>query len=422
MKYPFPIIDTIEAVLPAIEGRDEFIVAERDGFIVVNYNVGFEDTFPPIKVSGGSARMRSERAHLNAMRRECRGIIFYPDGRLMSRPFHKFFNFGEREETLLHNIDMSQNHVVMEKMDGSMIRPLDIHGKLRLGTKMGTTDIAQDAEHCLRDMANVSPAEWDLALSGHVQNKYIDWFEMCRIKGLTPLFEYVSPHNRIVVEYNKPDLVLLAIRENRTGIYHNIEDMRGNDCFTVVPTYGQVEGNLVDYIAKQREGQGREGFIAMFADGHMLKGKNDWYVRIHKVKDQIRSDRHVLALLLNNELDDIYPQLDKADFDRIKKYEVDFHAAYRAKSEYLLESILTLIALAKNKKQFATEILPNGAVPNKAHGFAFKMYDRVETSEHGFMPREYMNKMLMDYVHSHLGSTVKYNEMVEFIGLTGEEV
>jgi len=120
MSYKFPEIRTINDVLPHIKGCDEFIVAERDGFTVINYAVSMPDTFPPIAVAGGSAKMREERSLSSRIKRECRGLIFGEDGELMSRPFHKFFNINEREETLSKNIDMTRPHTVMEKMDGCL--------------------------------------------------------------------------------------------------------------------------------------------------------------------------------------------------------------------------------------------------------------------------------------------------------------
>ena len=398
MNYEFPIIKTIDDVLPAIEGRDEFVVADKGDYIVINYNVGFDDTFPPIKVAGGSAAMRAERSKINAMRRECRGIIFHPDGRIMSRPFNKFFNIGEREETLPRNIDMSHPHWVMEKMDGSMIRPIWVAGELRLGTKMGLTDTAILAEEQT------------------MTDERREWMQAMMKQNVTPLFEFTSPDNRIVIRYDQPELTLLAMRVNETGEYLPIDSMHGNEFFPVVQVYGSIDGGLMEYIEANRHIEGREGVILSFGQG-MFKIKFDQYVRIHRVKDRIRSDRHILALLLENELDDVYPHLDHDDFDRVKKYEKDFHDAYRAKSEYLLEVILTLVALADNKKHFATEILPNSTLPNNAYSFAFKMYDRVQAIEPGFIPREYMNHMMMEYVKTHIGSTVKYNEMAKWFGL-----
>lgn len=110
MHYKFPEIRTIADVLPAIEGRSEFIVAEREFGTVINYVVAMADTF----------KMEGPDDVMGAIRRECRGLIFAPDGTLMSRPFHKFFNVNEKDETQINALDMSQPHVVMEKMDGCL--------------------------------------------------------------------------------------------------------------------------------------------------------------------------------------------------------------------------------------------------------------------------------------------------------------
>ena len=192
MKYKFPDIRTIDDVLPHIEGRSEFIVAEREFGTVINYVVSMADTFDmtgPDDIGG-------------AIRRECRGIIFDQEGNLMSRPFHKFFNISEKEETQIHAINMSQPHVIMEKMDGSMIRPIWLYGRLRLATKMGVTDVSMQAE--------VFVAE---------NPRYMDFAKWCISNEITPIFEWVSNQQRIVLDYPKDDLILIAARHMITGEY-----------------------------------------------------------------------------------------------------------------------------------------------------------------------------------------------------------
>lgn len=120
MHYEFPEIHHLDDVRPAIEGRDEFIIAKRDWGFVVNYMVNLADTFPEVRTAGGSAKMREEQTRLKAIRRECRGILFHPDGRIMARRLHKFFNVGERDETQPHLIDLSRPHVILEKLDGCL--------------------------------------------------------------------------------------------------------------------------------------------------------------------------------------------------------------------------------------------------------------------------------------------------------------
>jgi RNA ligase len=195
MNYCFPQIRTIDDVLPYIKGREEFVVAEREFGTVINYMVSMPDTFDmtgPDDLGG-------------AIRRECRGIKFYPDGTIASRVFHKFFNIGEREETQIHKIDLTSQHTLMDKRDGSMIHPMMVNGYIRWMTKMGLSDVALQAEKYINTTNNYNPfAAW------------------CIESGLTPIFEYTGPNNRIVVSYEKEELVLLAVRDNITGEYLNV--------------------------------------------------------------------------------------------------------------------------------------------------------------------------------------------------------
>ena len=184
MRYKFPEIRHLDDVRPAIAGADEFIIAEREWGSVVNYLVSMKDTFPPVETVN------------DAIRRECRGLLFYPDGRIMSRRLQKFFNIGERDETQSHLVDLSQPHVILEKMDGSMITPVFTEDGVRWGTKMGITDVSAQAEAFVRN---------------HLV--YEVMAEECRDLGLTPIFEWCSRQQRIVVDYPDDRLVLIAMRD-----------------------------------------------------------------------------------------------------------------------------------------------------------------------------------------------------------------
>jgi RNA ligase len=327
MHYTFPEIRTIDDVLPHIDGRSEFIVAEREFGTVINYVVAMADTFDMTGVDDLTGRIR----------RECRGIIFDTKGKIMSRPFHKFFNVNEREETQMRLLDMSMPHVIMEKMDGSMIRPVLVNGIVRLATKMGVTDIAVEAEKLL------SPDQYD-------------WLEEVMESEITPIFEYISPTNKIVIDYAEARLVLLGARNNVSGNYF----MPFTNRFEIVPQYGSVKGDLSEYIARAREQQGREGDIIRFVNGHMIKIKNDWYVRIHKTKDLIRTDRNIADIIVNEQLDDVLPLLDATDLQIVRTYEKRFDAAL----ENVLGRLEGLVTLAKVlhggvKKDVAINFIPN---------------------------------------------------------------
>ena len=376
MHYQFPVIRHISDVLPHIEGRPEFVVAEREGYTVVNYVVAMADTFDmtgPDDLGG-------------AIRRECRGLIFDADGNLMSRPFHKFFNVNERTETQSHAIDMSQPHVIMEKLDGSMIRPILVDGYLRLATKMGVTEVAMQAETWL--------AAQDPSLK--------EWLRQCVQDSVTPIFEWVSPFNQIVLAYDSADLIYLGTRDNATGAY-----VMDKSCpFTTVPRYGSVESNLADYISRQRGAEGREGDIIRFADGHMVKVKNDWYVRIHKTVDRIVFDRNIVDLIINEEVDDVMPMLPVIQANRVRNFEIRFWAAFKVKEDVLLADRNICSQLYEDdRKRIALEYVP--ALTNKADAqFIFRML-----SGHG--PRE----LLLDHIRKCIVTNVKWEECAKWMGM-----
>src|SRR5687767_10392311 len=105
MKYQFPELTDLAEVRAVIENVEGFIIAEREWGFVANYVQMGIQTFPEVD------------SRDTAIRRECRGLIFDVNGKLTSRPFHKFFNLGERTETLLENVDLSEPHVILEKLD-----------------------------------------------------------------------------------------------------------------------------------------------------------------------------------------------------------------------------------------------------------------------------------------------------------------
>ena len=174
MIYTFPYIENITHVLPYIEGRDEFVVSAKDRYTVINYNVSFEDTFPPVKSIG------------DAIRRECRGIIFCNStGNVIARRYHKFFNLNERPETTLKDMENFGSHVIMEKLDGSMVTPFITNdGVMRWGTKMGETDVSKPISKFLDD-----------------NPRYIEYSKIMISEGYTPIFEWCTRQQRIVLDY-----------------------------------------------------------------------------------------------------------------------------------------------------------------------------------------------------------------------------
>jgi RNA ligase len=306
VNYEFPIIKNISEVLPAIEGRDEFTVAVKEGYTVINYNVMMADTFDcPI-------------------RRECRGIIFdTATGDIIRRPFQKFFNVNERDETQDYAVDLSRDHAILEKLDGSMIAPFIVNGEMVWGTKMGATDVAKPVEEFVKNNPN-----------------YQFLAEEAISNGYTPIFEWCSRKQRIVLDYQEDQLILTAVRNMTTGKYAFFKAW--SHLVPVVRTWdvGLEMDNktMKSFVSYVRDLEDLEGFVVRFDDGHMIKLKCDWYVQIHKAKEAILQDRNIVELILDNKLDDIKAHLPTEDRDRLTYFEFQINSRIIDKAAHLSDA------------------------------------------------------------------------------------
>lgn len=342
MNYQFPEIRHIDDVRDAIANSNEFVIGERQWGFVVCYVVMTPETFPEVKTSGGSAKMRDSANLAKAIRRECRGLLFDTNGNLISRPFHKFFNVGERDETQVHNIDLSRPHVILEKLDGSMVRPLPVDNSYRMATKMGITDVSMQAEVWLAGNKN-----------------YDDFIRYCIGVGVTPVFEWCSRKNRIVIDYPEDRMVLTAVRDNLTGNYDNYNTLQAyaeQYNLDLVRVYDGSSANMESLLTDTRGLRDQEGWVIRFDDGHMLKLKGEEYVSIHKAKDKILRENGVIDMLLGEKADDVKAFLPDDDRRRLEDYETKFWTGVQVTAD-VWKSMNTQIRrkYGNDRKAFALE-------------------------------------------------------------------
>lgn len=375
----YPIISTINDVLPHIEHCESISVIEKDDYDVINYRLQDSDTFP----MGDNLTAR--------MRRECRGLIFAKDGTLLRRAYHKFFNLGERD---IHTFDVTKDHVILEKLDGSMITPLWIDGVCRLATKAGITDTSIAAE-----IALVSSKEWDKYLHAFA------WFEDC---GLTPIFEWCDPVNPIVISHAKPELVLTAVRHRKEGWYYTYGLM--NWCaasfdLPIVKRVWEETGACVqhvdDFADAIRNQQDTEGVVVRFEniDGDMIKVKTDWYVAIHKAKENILWEKNVIRLILEAKLDDVVPYLADHDKAHVQRFVDSFsHGLYVTQND-----LLHVAAMAKQqtRKEFALNTAPH--LPAGYAPIIFKVWGNADINV--------LSEQLDQFILSNISSNAKVDRI-----------
>jgi RNA ligase len=133
-----------------------------------------------------------------------------------------------------------------------------------------------------------------------------------------------------------------------------------------IPAFQSIQ-QLIEYT---RPLENEEGFVITFNDGHRVKIKAEQYVTIHKTLDKIRHDRHIVLLILDQNLDDVISLLPQEEQDRIRKFEKTFWDTITKAS--LIFSDLYQQALnecGKNPKCVALEFIPklntNNNIPTK---------------------------------------------------------
>lgn len=294
LHYEFPRDIMLQEVKSLIQDNENFIWVDRGCHTIVNYVRAGNETHPPVV----------DRS--TAILHELRGLVFSNmTGKVISRRLHKFFNYGERQE--LMNLDLSKPHEILLKLDGSMITPIRMEsGMVSWGTKMGVTDVAEQ----VIDFVSKNP-------------KYDLFAQVIMAYGYTPIFEWCSRKQQIVVDYPEDQLVLIAVRDNITGRYIDLNSFRGQSAdIPVVETVENTSDNFDDFVNSLKDRTDIEGVVVRFEDGHMVKIKTDHYIALHRVKSMIESERDVVNLILSDKVDDILPAFDAATQTRLQKYAV----------------------------------------------------------------------------------------------------
>ncbi len=366
MAY-FPLLTSVAPLLNAVADMPEISVHQdvENGYGFVMYQVAFEETFAdPLKADTAEER---ERRYLV---REARGLKYDLETlEIISRPYHKFFNICEKPETQPDVIDWSQPHIILEKLDGSMLTPLlkKSTDEILWMTKRGVTSVAGTAQQFLKD------------------NPQYETFCRAMIdQGWTPIFEWCTRKQRIIIDYGAEDrMILTGIRKNDTGAYMGYDVMEMVAKSWNVAVVGVMPYQVTDadkFIEDVRGLEGEEGYIVRFKDGSMFKIKGEWYCRIHKTFDNLRFEKDVIRLILSGDLDDAKPFLVPTLLGAVDKFHKDMDKVLRGKASDIYWYVVTSKDnLNGSKKKFAELTL--GSSWAEFREYAFRAWDKDLSEE-----------------------------------------
>jgi T4 RnlA family RNA ligase len=240
-----------------------------------------------------------------------RGLVTDSSGRVVARPFSKFFNLEEGKH------QPTQEFEVFEKMDGSLGIVFVWEGQVVYATR---GSFASDQ------------AKW-MATWGDRYN-----FSNILVEGYTYLFEIIYPENMIVVNYGgESRLVLLGVIKTDTGEETSWTDLSLVDGWDLVKRYDGIS----DYtLLKGMVESNREGFVVRFSNGDRVKIKGEEYLRLHRIMTNLSTTAiwevlsgggDVLSTLTDvpDEFYDKIHQYSKELMDKYTKLEDEYHFIFK---------------------------------------------------------------------------------------------
>lgn len=209
----------------------------------------------------------------------------------------KFFNINENEGTQLTDLNKLKIKYVYNKEDGSVISFVKLpNGKVVAKSKASF------------DSYQANKANFIYNNDDDIKS-FVD--DMLNI-DIVPIFEYVSPFNKIVINYNNDELILLKLRNNKTGEYFNIDNITEEWNIKVPEKFNYTLDELEE-LSKSVEG--KEGWVIEFENGLKVKKKTEWYFSLHKLyTEDLNKENYLIEKIIKEEIDDVISILDNSPY------------------------------------------------------------------------------------------------------------
>jgi len=281
---------------------------------------------------------------------EMRGLtfVFNTDGSLYKRfiLLEKFFNLNQVPESMYSIVKNYKIRFVNNKEDGSIASFIQLPN----GKVYGKSKMSFESEQA-KGISNIYNENSDV-------NQFVDW---CMENDIVPIFEYVAPHNRVVLKYSKEELILLRLRDNKTGKHIDIKnhvDKLGSikiapfkDDFVDLDSLIELTGTEVD----------KEGYVVQAVDENgkdfFFKLKTPWYCERHGLlTEDLYKENIILGYILDDKIDDILGQIpedEKEARDRIYKLVDIVKKAIAEKSHDVDKLYAEFVKMNRSKRDFA---------------------------------------------------------------------
>lgn len=197
-----------------------------------------------------------------------RSLIVADDGRIVSAGFKKFFNKEERPEIDPLTKDFNSIKFI-EKLDGSLLITSKIEGQVVTRTRRSFTDLLSNGYEL-----DLLKEKYPLLLN----NNFLD------SEHYSLLYEWVSPNNRIILNYPECDVRLLSVVDHRDYSYLQLDRVKKIGEMLGIQTPRVFDFSswqaVADLVANPTFKE--EGFCAYYNnDQNIRKVKGNWYLDVH---------------------------------------------------------------------------------------------------------------------------------------------
>ncbi len=280
-----------------------------------------------------------------------RSSLWNKDGDLISASFPKFMNWGEKPTEFPPPTDLRDCKFI-EKLDGSAFIVSCYKGNVIFRTR-GTID------------ASKLETGDEVEMFKKLHPQVIDFIEMSEDVSL--IFEWYSPKNRIVIQYDdKPEWTLigainhddysLCTQNELDALAYNLDLIRPK-----VYDYNHLSGQ--EFLNLVKEIKGNEGVCVYHNnDQEIHKVKSDWYLIRHRMKSYFDSFDKILDYYADENFPDIEEfkrkVLNLTDFETLNEVEPWICKCVNAKNQ--VDAIL-----ASDKEFVQNNVLILGDPKNK---------------------------------------------------------
>lgn len=207
--------------------------------------------------------------HWNEFTLNSRGIVFEKNtGELIARPFPKFFNVGETEETKFENLP-KEPYEVFDKADGSLGILYYHHSKKmwRINTRGSFSS--------------------DQAIKA---NEMLTRYDVSKLHtAYTYMLEIIYPENKIIVDYGDlEELRLLGVIHTKSGIEDAHDWLKMTSDLTGFPLVSSFNTTIEQALEDRKKWPtNKEGYVVKFENGLRVKIKGEEYLALAKIMNHM---------------------------------------------------------------------------------------------------------------------------------------